>query len=167
LKTRSLDEDVFGQKAVIDLFQALADAHPDAVFVAKKCRYSPEDHAIKANVYFAGTRITSTVHGHYSYEAEQGNGGSSAKGNSSTAAFPIRNEHLFHNPNTSILTQMDTSMLTQPEIASMLELERTSKNLTIFAKGNFNLSLTRDLSKIERFDFYYTISSFRDAEISY
>ena len=65
-----------------------------------------------------------------------------------------------------ILKQMDTSMLKEPDIASMLELERSSNNLTVFAKGGFILDLTDDLTKIKRFEFFYTISSFRDAEVA-
>ncbi len=188
LKTPSLQVELYGQSHVVDLFQALSDAHPDAVFVAKKCRYSPEEHAVKANIYFAGTRIGSTIQPQYSYggtvkqecPASSANGGS-VKLTTVTCSmkdheqylktgppnpFMIKNEFLFRQPNTSILKQMDTSMLTEAEIASMMELERTSKNLTVFGKGNWTLTLTKDLTKISHLDLHYVISSFRDAEIA-
>lgn len=57
LKTPALDTEVYGQQYIMDLFQAIYDSHPDAVWVAKQCKLNEETNVIQCRVYFAGTRI--------------------------------------------------------------------------------------------------------------
>ncbi len=69
--------------------------------------------------------------------------------------------------NSSLLDEMDVNLLSPMEIESMRELEKLSRNLSVFFKGTLDLEVD-DASggdKIRKFDFDWTITSFREADI--
>lgn len=147
LKTPALDDEIFGQQHVNDLFQALYDSHPDGVWVAKQCKLNDELNVVQARVYFAGTRIATS----YS---------SSMDLNSSGHA-----DYLFKRKGSSLLDEMDTKSMSTQEIAAMKELEKVSKNLSVFFKGTLELVVEEGTDKIVKFNFDWVITSFREADL--
>ncbi len=146
LKTPALDQELYGQNYVIDLFQAIYDSHPDAVWVAKQCKLNEETNVIQCRVYFAGTRVASVYRGM----------DLSGAGHS---------DYLYKKRNSSLLDEMDVATLSTVEMDSMRELEKLSKNLSVFFKGTLDLEVHENSDKISKFDFDWTITSFREAEI--
>lgn len=157
LRTPALDDDVYGPTNIIHLFNYIYDSHPDAVWVAKKCKcfdlteQGPEGGGgagvvglISCKIYFAGTRTTS----------------------STTSILPGVNDYsyLFKRPQSSLLDEMDISALTEQEIDAMRILEQKSRNLAVFGKGALLLFLNQD-DKIARMEFDWVISSFREADV--
>jgi len=146
LKTPALDEELFGQQYVIDLFQALYDSHPDAVWVAKQCKLNEELNVIQCRVYFAGTRIATSL------KSMDLNGAQHA-------------EYLYKKKTSSLLDEMDVKSMGQQEIAAMKELEQVSKNLSVFFKGTLDLVVDENNDKIVKFHFDWVITSFREADL--
>lgn len=78
-----------------------------------------------------------------------------------------------HHPqrNSSLLDEMDISTLSAAEMDAMRELEALSRNLSVFFKGTLDLQVQSATGgglggdKINKFDFDWTITSFREAEI--
>eukprot|EP01039_Chlorochromonas_danica_P008882 gene8882-9797_t len=152
LKTPALDNDVIGQEQIVNLFTFIYDSHPDAVWVAKKCKYiGPQEDdfglfqvpTVRCKIYFAGTRVltsfgANTTHTDHSY--------------------------LFKRPHSSLLDEMDISLLGEPEIAAMRLLEQKGRNLNVFGKGTLRLELTQD-NKIGRMVLDWIVTSFREAEL--
>lgn len=65
---------------------------------------------------------------------------------------------------------MDISTLSAAEMDAMRELEALSRNLSVFFKGTLDLEVQSAIDgvggdKIKKFDFDWTITSFREAEI--
>jgi hypothetical protein len=133
----------------MDLFQAIYDSHPDAVWVAKQCKLNEETNVIQCRVYFAGTRIGSM----YKSSSQLDLNGSSHA------------DYLYKRRNSSLLDEMDVNMLSPVEIDAMKELEKLSRNLSVFFKGSLDLEVNEQNDKITRFVFDWTITSFREAEI--
>eukprot|EP00599_Poterioochromonas_sp_BG-1_P015213 CAMPEP_0173158104 /NCGR_PEP_ID=MMETSP1105-20130129/16097_1 /TAXON_ID=2985 /ORGANISM="Ochromonas sp., Strain BG-1" /LENGTH=564 /DNA_ID=CAMNT_0014075847 /DNA_START=208 /DNA_END=1902 /DNA_ORIENTATION=- len=155
LKTPSLTDDVIGQNYVIEFFQAMTDAHPDAVWVAKKCKFQPENittsppTSVACRIYFAGTRI---------FKPQLMN-------QIMDITFDYHHsDYLFKRPNSSLLDEMDTTQMSIQEKAAMRELETRGKNLSIFGKGSMELLLNHD-QKIVSMRFDWVITSFREADL--
>lgn len=152
LKTPSLDREIYGQNHLVDFFQAFSDSHPDAVWVAKKCKYqdlAPSLGELNCRIYFAGTRI---------FQASLMTQFSDVNMNYH------HSDYLFKRPNASLLDEMDISNLTQFEIVSMKELESKGKNLSIFGKGSMKLICNED-KKVTHMYLTWVITSFKEAEI--
>jgi hypothetical protein len=145
LKTPALDTEVFGQNFICDFFESVYDSHPDAVWVAKKSKYTPERCEVTSRIYFAGTRIAQA-----------------SKGTDMSGAYA---EHLFKKKNSSLLDEMDISALTEAEICAMRELENLGCNLSVFGKGSMTLLVDEESGKISKFSVMWVITSFRQATI--
>ncbi len=157
LRTPSLDSDVIGRQYVQNFFQAIYDAHPDAVFVTKKCKYNPLQHSIDARIYFAGTRMMKSSL--LLSEIQSNNDWLAGVG-----SF-LNSEYLYKKKAASLLDEMDVSMLSHAEIAAMKELENSGKNLSVFFKGSLVMFLTVEGTKIQKFAFDWRITSFREANL--
>lgn len=145
LKTPALETEVVGNTHIIDLFSALSEAHPDAVFVAKKVKFNEELSELSCRIYFAGTRVSSSL-----------------RSLDITGTFA---EHLFKRPGSSLTDEMNISLLTSQEISAMKELERKSLNLSVFGKGKMALLVDAETEKITRFHVDWVITSFREASL--
>ena len=155
LKTPALDEELHGQNYVVELFEAFGEAHPDAVWVAKKCKLHPENLSagqlpeLQGRIYFAGTRIFKpqlmTQFTDVTFESPS-------------------SDYLYKRPNSSLLDEMENKGASIQELSAMKELETRGKNLSIFGKGSIELGIN-EMKKINRFRVHWTITSFREAEL--
>ena len=74
-------------------------------------------------------------------------------------------QYLFHRQGRSLTEEMDLRLFTQPEIDSMMELERSSSSLAVFGKGTVSLTVSRVSEKVQRVQFEWIITSFREADV--
>lgn len=158
LKTPALDDAVHGQEHIVRLLSYISDSHPDAVWVAKKCKYleiPSEDGGgdvdlgmVRCKIYFAGTRVMSSA------------GNSTNIMPSNVADY----SYLFKRPNSSLLDEMDVSSLSEMEVTAMRMLERKGRNLSVFGKGNLSLHLSED-GRISSMEFDWVVTSFREADL--
>jgi hypothetical protein len=159
LKTPSLDVEIYGRAYLIDFFQAFSDAHPDAVWVAKRTKYTdlaPALGELTCRIYFAGTRI---------YKASLMSGMTDSLSLGMGHSNSLLSDHLYKKGgNASLLDEMDISNLTHYEIVAMRELEKRGKNLSIFGKGTMKL-ICNEFKKITHMYLSWTITSFKEAEI--
>jgi hypothetical protein len=159
LKTPSLDVEIYGRTYLIDFFQAFSDAHPDAVWVAKRTKYTdlaPALGELTCRIYFAGTRI---------YKASLMSGMTDSLSLGMAHSNSLHSDHLYKKGgNASLLDEMDISNLTHYEIGAMRELEKRGKNLSIFGKGTMKL-ICNEFKKITHMYISWTITSFKEADI--
>lgn len=146
LKTPALDEAVHGQQNVINLFDAFFNSHPDAVFVAKKCKWDTDLHIISCKIYFAGTRM---IQAYKTFGLDE----------------DTTSDYLYKKKNSSLVDEMDISMLSEAEIKEMHDLESNSKNLALFGKGTLNINIDIPSIKILQLSFDWKITSFREAQL--
>lgn len=147
LRTSALPSDVIGPQHIVNLFAFIYDTHPDAVWVAKKCRLEEEEEGhvmfVRCKIYFAGTRLP--CHGQQEHA------------------------HLFKKAGSSLLDEMDVSDMSEQEIVSMRTLEQRGKNLSVFGKGTMSMRLQHvpedATCRIGRVQMDWIITSFREAEV--
>jgi len=152
LRTPSLSQELIGSNYVIAFFQAVYDAHPDAILVAKKYKFIPSQHLIEGKIYFAGTRIMKS-----SLLMNE------IQGNDINSLLYDNYDYLFKRKGASLLDEMNVMMLSDPEIAAMKELENSGKNLSVFWKGNMIFHLTNEGNKIDQVIIDWKVTSFREA----